>query len=188
MELPWYSFHVDAWRRDTRHLSSAERGIYRELLDEYMRDGRALPSDDRALSVIARCPLDEWIAAAPAVREFFKPKDGLLTHKRCEAELDRQQRLADRRSALGKHAVSFSKRYSGIVTDRSTDDQRKSTTLTKKDNLTETDVVEDGQPVDIVHNDRVKAKAKPNGASAELERLIRDKGWLPSPSHRPRGD
>lgn len=103
----WYPFFVLKFRRDTYHLSTAARGIYRELIDEYMMTGRPLPDHDSALATIARATADEWAAHRDVVRSFFKAKDGKLYQKRCEQELHAQRMLAAKRSQKAKEAATL---------------------------------------------------------------------------------
>ena len=102
MALDWYPFYVVAYRRDTSHLTLAEHGAYRRLIDEYMTCGGPLPDNDRALAAIIGCTLDEWIFVAPAVRLFFEVSTKKLIHKRCEQELEMQQRLSTAKAEAGR--------------------------------------------------------------------------------------
>lgn len=76
----WYPFFVTNWRRDTYHLSAAAKGIYRELIDEYMVSGKPLPDCDSALAGIARVTAHEWGEHREVVRAFFSAKNGKLVH------------------------------------------------------------------------------------------------------------
>jgi len=84
MDFDWYPWRGVLYRRDTGRLTLAEHGAYRALIDAYMMDHAGpLPDNDRALAVLARCSIDEWLAVAPAVRPFFQSVNGHLTNKRC---------------------------------------------------------------------------------------------------------
>ena len=106
MAFDWYPLNPIEFRRDTYHLSAAEDGIYRRLIDEYMIAQAPLPDNDRALAAIARVGLEEWTDCADIVRRFFQAKDGKLFHKRCEQELDAQRMLHARRSHIAKEAAT----------------------------------------------------------------------------------
>lgn len=93
MSFDWYPWHVQKYRRDTRHLSLAECGAYRRLIDEYMMTGEELPDNDAALARILGVGKDEWLAVAPVVRAFFHPQNGKLVHKRCHQTLMQQASL-----------------------------------------------------------------------------------------------
>ncbi len=104
--MDWYPFFVTEWRRDTYHLSAAAKGIYRELIDEYMLAGGPLPDNDLSLAAIARVSAQEWGEHRDAVRAFFKARDGKLVHKRCEQELNAQRIRAAKRSRNAKEAAT----------------------------------------------------------------------------------
>jgi uncharacterized protein YdaU (DUF1376 family) len=110
--MEWYPWYPLAFRRNTYCLSLAEDGAYRRLIDEYMINRRGLPDDDAALARILGVGLPEWMAVAPRVRPFFKARDGVLIHKRCDDELDAQNNRMKRFSERGKKAA-FAK-YSKI--------------------------------------------------------------------------
>ncbi len=67
-----------------------------------METRHPLPDNDQALAAIARIGLSEWLEDSPKVRPFFISKNGKLHHKRCNDELDSQDKLAKRRSVVGK--------------------------------------------------------------------------------------
>lgn len=89
----WYPIYVQHYRRDTMHLSLAQDGAYRRLIDEYMVTGAPLADNDVALARVCGCGLDEWLAIAPTIRAFFEASHGKLIHKRCEEELHAQRML-----------------------------------------------------------------------------------------------
>lgn len=187
----WYCFHIDTWRRHTRHLSFAEKGAYRELIDEYMNARGPLPDNDRALAAIAGGDLADWQLVQANVRAFFKIKDGKLYHQRCDDELRKQTEQFNKRSTLGRHAVSFARHVRGLRTERSTDVERKSTKIEL--NITSTSLTAATPPVDSVDNFTgrpltAKGPGAMNGAgpSRELIEIASRKGWIPSPNHRPK--
>jgi len=87
--MDWYPHHIIDYRRDTLHLSTLEHGAYRLLIDAYMELGE-LPDSDPALAKITGMHLQQWTDIAPTIRAFFRPANGHLTHKRCDAELVKQ--------------------------------------------------------------------------------------------------
>jgi uncharacterized protein YdaU (DUF1376 family) len=103
--MDWYPWFPLAFRRDTYSLSLAEEGAYRRLIDEYMLNRKGLPDDDTALARILGVALADWLLVAVPVRAFFRPRDGMLIHKRCDAELRAQDTRMARLSARGKNAA-----------------------------------------------------------------------------------
>lgn len=105
MSLPWYAFHREKYKRDTLHLTLAQDGAYRRLLDAYYENGGPLPDNDVALARLIGVTLDEWMAVAGTVRAFFKPSNGKLVQKCCEEELRAQSMLGARRSEKASNAA-----------------------------------------------------------------------------------
>jgi uncharacterized protein YdaU (DUF1376 family) len=103
--MRWYPWYPVEHRRATLKLSLAEDGAYRRLLDEYMNNRGPLPDDDPVLARILGVGLDEWLAISPNVRTFFKARNGRLVHKRCESELQVQDRRMQLFSDRGKKAA-----------------------------------------------------------------------------------
>ena len=110
--MDWYPWYPLDFRHKTYHLSLAQDGAYRRLIDEYMLTRRPLPDNDMALARILGIGLDEWLTIAGIVRQFFRPSNDLLFHKRCDQELRAQNMRSERFSERGKKAA-FAK-YSKI--------------------------------------------------------------------------
>jgi len=108
--MEWYPRYYELYAADTLGLTLAEHGAYCLLIDQYMRTRRPLPDDDRQFAAILRVGLPEWLAVASVVRAFFKPKNGMLAHKRCDVELDKQDGLSRMRSEVAKKGAE--KRWS----------------------------------------------------------------------------
>ena len=104
--MEWYPRYYELYAADTLGLTLAEHGAYNLLIDQYMRARRPLPDDDRQLAAILRVGLPEWLAVASVVRAFFKPKNGLLAHKKCECELDKQDLRSKLRSEIAKKGAA----------------------------------------------------------------------------------
>lgn len=102
----WYPFFIVEYRRDTYHLTAAQHGIYRQLIDEYMMSRKPLPDHDLSLAGIARVSAQEWFEHGQVVRAFFQARDGKLFHKRCEQELHAQRMRAAKRSHDAKEAAT----------------------------------------------------------------------------------
>lgn len=103
--MDWYPWNPTRFKRKTYRLSLAEDGAYRRLIDEYMITGAPLPDDDRALARILGVSLEEWSVVAPNVRQFFRPREGVLRQKTCDEELATQCARKERFSARGKKAA-----------------------------------------------------------------------------------
>lgn len=103
--MEWFPWYPADFERDTYHLTLAQDGAYRRLIDKYMILREALPDDDAALARIIGVGFEEWVSVAPVVRKFFRAKDGKLTHKRCAAELRAQELRFGRHSERGKKAA-----------------------------------------------------------------------------------
>jgi uncharacterized protein YdaU (DUF1376 family) len=103
--MDWYPWFIKDFRRDTLHLSLAEEGAYRRLIDQYMEQREALIDDDAALARLLGVGLEEWRAVAGKVRPFFRIKDGKLSHKRCDCELRAQDQRISRNSKRGQKAA-----------------------------------------------------------------------------------
>lgn len=112
MVLDWFPWHPTKFRRKTYHLSLAEDGAYRRLIDEYMITREPLPNDDAALARILGIPKAEWECVAPNVMAFFRARNDRLFHKHCEEELRAQEVRHNRNHDRAKKAAFA--RYSKI--------------------------------------------------------------------------
>ena len=100
--MDWYPWYPQLYQADTLHLTDAEDLAYRRIIDWYMAHRRPPPSQSQALANICRYSLENWDQVAVALMPFFKPKNGLLHLKRCDAELDRQDSRSRALSEYGK--------------------------------------------------------------------------------------
>lgn len=80
----YYAWFPTIYEQDTQHLSLAEDGAYRRLIDHYMTTRSPLPSSDKALARIVGCGNDEWQIISGNVLSFFKAKEGNFYHDFCE--------------------------------------------------------------------------------------------------------
>lgn len=165
--MEWYAWFIRDYRVDTRHLSLAEHGAYRLLIDEYMDRRGPLPDDDRALAAIVGVGFEEWSAVAPVVRKFFRAKDGNLVHKRCQQEISAQNTRLRRFSERGKKAA-FTKYSKPKHLDASSMLVPPILTLSKGTSLTSTQ-----QEV----ASKEGAPEKKTVATPELTQTIKQKGW-----------
>jgi uncharacterized protein YdaU (DUF1376 family) len=88
----YYAWYPTIYQQDTQHLTLAECGAYRRLIDHYMLTRAPLPSDDRALARILGIGRDEWEAIKSSITTYFKPSGLFLTHSFCDAELNKDKR------------------------------------------------------------------------------------------------
>jgi uncharacterized protein YdaU (DUF1376 family) len=167
--MDWYPWFPLAFRHKTYHLSLAQDGAYRRLIDEYMLTRRPLPDNDMALARILGIGLDEWLTVATAVRQFFRPSSGLLFHKRCDQELRAQNTRWERFSERGKKAA-FAK-YSKI-NGKPPRRMLVPTTVQYKESYTNSD-----SETCAMQPQAVGEKERKSDASPELAASLRRKGW-----------
>lgn len=91
--MDWYPKSPTDYRNDTWRLSLAAHGAYNLLIDHYYLYEAPLPNDDQALAGIVGCGLEEWLSVRDEVVPLFVKRNALLTHKRCEAELEAAYRI-----------------------------------------------------------------------------------------------
>src|SRR5215469_6408261 len=103
----WYAHYPGDYLRDTAHLSLAQHGAYRLLLDHIYSTGKPLPPDVSALHRICRAfDPAEQDAVDFVVAEFFELREDGYHNFRADVELARRaechQRLSDsgRRGAI----------------------------------------------------------------------------------------
>ena len=86
--MHFYNFHVNDFRGATWHLNRLQRGIYRDLIDEYYLNESALNNDLDELAHKMACHSGEEKAALSLVlREFFTLRNGKWHHKRINREI-----------------------------------------------------------------------------------------------------
>lgn len=102
MSEEWFPWYPTLYEADTLHLTVAQDGIYRRLIDWYMQKRRPLPNNAQALAAICRIGLAEWEENAAVVLPFFRAKGAELHHKRCNEVLDQQDKRSGQRSEIAK--------------------------------------------------------------------------------------
>ncbi len=108
----WYPHYVRDFKAKTSHLSLAERGAYRALMDEYWERQGPLPACDKALCRIIVAFPDEWTEIKSNVLSFFEEREGRLYHARVDEEIRKAQsqhsakteRMARARAGIGAAA------------------------------------------------------------------------------------
>lgn len=146
----WYPHYVEDFNRKTGHLSLAERGAYRALMDVYWQRQGPLPADERALCRMIGAFPDEWEAVRENVLAFFTEKDGALHNRRCDMELKKARKQYEEK--VERIAAARAKREKGLraarkPSDRSLDQTTELTTgLTSVLTTEQTSVLTSGTP------------------------------------------
>lgn len=84
----YYKHYIGDFKRHTGHLSVAQDGAYRRLMDHYYSTEAALPSDKASLYRICGAMEKSERAAVDSVcAEFFEVRGGKLFHIRIEEEI-----------------------------------------------------------------------------------------------------
>ena len=133
--MDWFKFVIPAYEADTTHLSTVEHGAYFLLIKHYMRTRLPLPENDRALANICGLTVDAWTEMAPTIRAFFTSRAGKLHQKRCDTELDVQDKRSKQRTEHAKKAAKS--RWDKTAQNLSIDDSGKTenSNLNKNNNL-----------------------------------------------------
>lgn len=98
-----YQKDIDAWRRHTRRLSLAEKGVYGELLDELYATEQPLPNDVEELYRIAGCAKpDERKVVDKIISRFFELTDIGYVQARAFEEIAEYQANAEKNRNNGK--------------------------------------------------------------------------------------
>ena len=180
MAFDWYPFDPTEYRRKTYHLCAAADGIYRRLIDEYMLTRAPLPDNDAALAGIARVGIPEWNEHREAVRAFFKSKDGKLTQKRCDQELDAQRMHKALRVKIAKEAatVRWAKEKSEQSIASLMHASRNASAMLPDATLQDKDK-KGPDPPEIVSREKVESEKK-DVATPYLVATFKQKGWVNS--------
>lgn len=142
--MDWFKSYPADYRDDTWHLSLAEHGAYKLLIDHYMHHEKPLPDNDNALASIVGVDPQTWSEVSLNVREFFTPKRGKLIHKRCEEELNQSfEKRKDGKKRQSKYrksldSVTRDKRVSNAPRgeERRGEENKEDTNVSKKDDNT----------------------------------------------------
>jgi uncharacterized protein YdaU (DUF1376 family) len=82
-EKTWMPLFIGDYLADTQHLSAEEHGAYILIIMHYWRNGGAIKNDKNLIKNIAKISQKKL----QNVLAFFEEKNGLLFHKRIDAEL-----------------------------------------------------------------------------------------------------
>lgn len=83
----WYPHHIEKYRRKTGHLTLAEHGAYRLLMDAYWDRRGPLPADETRLRKLIGADADEWAGVRVAVLAFFELTPDGWVHDKIEEQL-----------------------------------------------------------------------------------------------------
>lgn len=121
--LPYMQLYVADYMADTAHLSALEHGGYLLLIMTYWQRGKPLPDNDSKLARIARMSDKEWADVKPSIEEFFTVSNGMWSHKRIDAEL---QKVADKslKARKAREQRTINERTTDVVTDVPTNVKR----------------------------------------------------------------
>jgi uncharacterized protein YdaU (DUF1376 family) len=87
--MNYYKHNIGDYRRDTNHLSLAEHGLYRQLLDTYYLDEKPLNSDlDKLMRSQCVRNADDMQMLKNILSDFFVLQDDGYHHYRCDKELE----------------------------------------------------------------------------------------------------
>jgi uncharacterized protein YdaU (DUF1376 family) len=101
--LPYMQLYVADYLADTAHLTTEEHGAYVLLLFSYWQTGKALKAE--RLSSISRLSNERWTNVEQTLAEFFHVKNGVWTHKRVEADLEKAGGKSRKNSEAGKKSA-----------------------------------------------------------------------------------
>ncbi len=163
--MDWYPWYSGVHKADTLHLTLAQEGAYRRLIDHYMETRLPLPEDAVSLSRIVGESTKEWSAIADQLLCMFVEKGGKLHHKRCDIELEKQDGLSKTRSKVAKEAAEKRKQSQNHACNSQANTERSpgnnSDTRQKKDITTSSSRIPRTP----------RAHARENG-SAEAEEIV----------------
>jgi len=103
--MPWW---IGDYLADTTHLTTEQHGAYLLLIASYWRNGGPLDADEKRLAATCRMTAGQWKRSRDTVLAFFRRENGMLHHKRIDAELNRanERKAAARRSADARWRTS----------------------------------------------------------------------------------
>ncbi len=101
--MNYYRHHLGDYAKDTSHLSLAEHGAYRLLMDHYYATEKPLPVYIEALNrICGAATKGERAAVTSVVAQFFKNAADRLTHSRIEAEIKEYEIQREKNATNGR--------------------------------------------------------------------------------------
>jgi uncharacterized protein YdaU (DUF1376 family) len=136
--LFWYARDLDAYGRDTRHLTMLEHGAYTLLLDQYYRNKGYLPTDPAKLFLICGAATAAERTAVNEIAEQFFPIgpddiDAKRYNNRADDEIKKSFEISNKRSAAVNkrwadvRALEYANVHTNVIppTPTPTQDQKK---------------------------------------------------------------
>lgn len=105
----WFPFYVDDYLAETCRFNTHQQGAYILLLLEYWRTGGPLKMEEEELSEIAGIDRRSYNKLMPSILKKFDEVDGTLVHRGMEEELNKYQKLQEKRREGGR--LSAEKRW-----------------------------------------------------------------------------
>lgn len=98
-----YSWFPADWLQSTTRLemTAEQRGIYRDLLDHHYSEG-SLPSNEKALRMIAGVTDKEWKRSSSLVLSKFTEREGRLYNRKAEEVLNSKKEWHEKQSKSGR--------------------------------------------------------------------------------------
>lgn len=101
-----YPHHIGDFIKATRHLTTVERALYRDMLDVYYDTERPLDSDGTRLARRLLARTDEERAAVDSVlQEFFVLQEDGWHNDRCDAEIAAYRAKLEQASQAGRRSA-----------------------------------------------------------------------------------
>ncbi len=102
----WMPLFIGDYLADTSRLTTEQHGAYLLLIFDYWRNG-PLPNDDAVLLQVTKLRPDAWSMSQVLLRGLFRlGEDGLLHHKRIDAELAKSKQNRETAAEKAKKAAN----------------------------------------------------------------------------------
>ncbi len=101
--LPWYAHKLRNYDERTDHLTMRQHGAYRMMMDSYYRRGGPLPTKlEQIFSICKAGATDEQADVSAVLTEFFELREDGWHNKGCDNEIEKANRLSEKRRKSGK--------------------------------------------------------------------------------------
>jgi uncharacterized protein YdaU (DUF1376 family) len=100
--MDWYRWFPGLYSEATLNLNLEQDAIYRRLIDWYMVNRVPLPKHSTAFARICQISIDKWEEHSPVVLGLFALRGDKYHNKRCDIELERQDRKSRKLSEAAK--------------------------------------------------------------------------------------
>lgn len=152
--MHYYNFNIADYIKDAWHLSLAEHGIYRQLIDWYYLDEKPIPTETQVVMRRLRLGLEDERFLVNVLSDFFILTENGYYHKRIELELERYKTQFAKNRVNGKNGGRPKKQQ---VTEEKTQ-----VVITENHMATQTEPKHNPNQEPITNNQEpIKAKSKP---------------------------